>query len=175
MSLFLEMLYKRRSIRSFADRPVERQTVDMLIEAALLSPSSRSLRPWECIVVDEPKTLEELAASKENGSSFLGGAPLALVVLGLPDISDVWIEDCSLVSLLVQLQAEALGLKSCWIQIRGRKHSDTVSSEDYIKALLDIPSERRVESIVAVGYPEESKSPYTREDLPFDKIHFNRY
>lgn len=175
MIQFHDMLYKRRSIRSFSDRPVDKETVDTLIEAALLSPSSRSLKPWEFIVVDEPEMIKELASSKEHGSGFLGNAPLALVVLGLPDISDVWIEDCSIASLLIQLQAEASGLKSCWVQIRGRKHSGKVSSEDFVKALLEIPQDRRVESIVAVGYPGESKSPYTREDLTFDKVHFNRY
>ena len=126
MNKFQEMLYQRRSIRSFADRPVEKETADLLVEAALLSPSSRSLEPWELIVVDRPELLEELAAAKEHGSKFLGKAPLALVVLGMPSISDVWIEDCSIVSLLIQLQAEALGLKSCWIQIRGRRDRKSV-------------------------------------------------
>lgn len=175
MNQFQEMLYNRRSIRSFADRPVDRETVNTLAEAALLSPSSRSLKPWEFLVVDEPQILEELAASKQHGSHFLGKAPLAFVVLGMPDISDVWIEDCSVATLLIQLQAEALGLGSCWIQIRGRKHSDEVSSEDFVKALLEIPQGRSVESIVAVGYPGETKSPHTGEDLSFDKVHFNRY
>ena len=175
MIQFREMLYTRRSIRSFADRPLERETVDTLVQAALLSPSSRSIKPWEFIVVDKPEILTELAGSKEHGSNFLGKAPLALVVIGIPGISDVWVEDCSIASLLVQLQAESLGLGSCWIQIRGRKHSGEVSSEDFVKALLEIPGDRSVESIIAIGHPGETKSPYTREDLPFDKVHFNRY
>ena len=175
MSQFREMLYRRRSIRVFAERPVEREIAEKLIEAALLSPSSRSLKPWEFIVVDEPEKLKDLAASKQHGSSFLAKAPMAIVVVGMPGISDVWIEDCSIASLLIQLQAEALGLGSCWIQIRGRNHSDGLSSEEYVKGLLEIPPDRSVESIVAVGHPAESKPPYTREDLSFDKVRFNRY
>lgn len=169
------MLYKRRSIRSYSDRPVEKEIVELLIEAALLSPSSRSLRPWEFIAVDDPSLLTELAGSKEHGSQFLSRAPLAFVVLGMPDISDVWIEDCSIATLLIQIEAETRGLGSCWIQIRNRMHNTTVSAEDFIKMVLDIPGDRAVESIIALGYPKERKTPYTRDDLLFDKIFFNGY
>jgi nitroreductase len=48
--MFLELLQKRRSIRAYTDKPVEQEKIDQLIEAALRTPTSRGLMPWEFIV-----------------------------------------------------------------------------------------------------------------------------
>ncbi|WP_457576962.1 nitroreductase family protein, partial [Desulfomarina sp.] len=89
--MFLELLKKRRSIRRFQEKPVEKEKIDMLMEAALRSPSSRSLNPWEFVVVTDRSLLEELATSKPHGGSFIKNAPLAIVVCGDPGKSDVWV------------------------------------------------------------------------------------
>ncbi|HKJ63802.1 MAG TPA: nitroreductase family protein, partial [Desulfopila sp.] len=56
--MFLELLRKRRSVRKFEAREVEREKVETLVEAMLRSPSSRSLNPWDFVVIDDPTTLE---------------------------------------------------------------------------------------------------------------------
>lgn len=61
--------------------------------------------------------LQKLAACKKNGASFLESAALAIVVLANPMESDVWIEDASVASIFIQLQAEDLRLGSCWCQV----------------------------------------------------------
>jgi len=47
----MSIIQKRRSMRKFLEKPVEGEKIDMLVEAALRSPSSRGLNPWEFIVV----------------------------------------------------------------------------------------------------------------------------
>lgn len=173
--MFISLLEKRRSIRKYKDKPVEAEKVDILIEAALRSPSSISRNPWEFIIVTDKQHLEKLSKSKPNGASFLKNAPLAIVVCGDPQKCDVWIEDCSIASIFVHLAAESIGLGSCWIQIRGRMNSEVQTSSDYITELLNVPSEYEIESIIAVGYPEEEKPGHKRENLLFDRIHRNSY
>ncbi|RMG75366.1 MAG: NAD(P)H-dependent dehydrogenase/reductase, partial [Nitrospirae bacterium] len=51
--MFIELLRKRRSIRRYQDREVEREKIELILEAALRSPSSRSLNPWEFVVVTD--------------------------------------------------------------------------------------------------------------------------
>jgi nitroreductase len=131
--------------------------------------------PWEFIIVTEKEMLERLSKSKPHGASFLKKAPLAVVVCGDPQKCDVWIEDCSIASVFIHVAAESIGLGSCWIQIRERMHSEFKSSSDYISEHLHIPSTLEVESIVAVGYPDEDKSGHNREGLLYDKIHRNNY
>lgn len=116
--MFMSLIQKRRSIRRFLAKQVEPEKMDLLAEAALRSPSSRGLRPWEFIFVTDRSLLEKLSRAKSYGSSHLKNAPLAIVVCADPAKCDVWIEDSSIASTFIQLAAESLGLGNCWIQIR---------------------------------------------------------
>ena len=171
----LEILKKRRSVRNYTETAVEAEKINMLVQAALLSPTSRNLHPWEFIVVTDKGTLEKLSRSKEDGSSFLKNAPLGIVVIADPDKSDVWVEDASIASIIIQLTAESVGLSSCWIQIRKRLHKNGASSQQYVRKILGIPENRNVESIIAVGYSREKDMSGTEKNLKYEKVSSNRY
>jgi nitroreductase len=169
--MFMSMLQKRRSIRRFLDKPVEKEKVDVLVEAALRAPSSRGVNPWEFVVVSNRAMLERLANAKEHGSSFLKDAPLGMVVCADSKKSDVWVEDASIATIIIQLTAESLGLASCWIQVRERPHSRDRSAQDFVAGLLRLPPALMVEAMVAVGYPAETKPPHPREKLLWQQAH----
>ena len=171
----IELLRKRRSIRKYTDKAIEPEKIEILKEAVLRSPSSRSFDPWEFIFVDDRELLKQLARSKPHGASFLEGAALGIVICAEEQKSDVWVEDCSIASILVQMVAQSIGLGSCWIQIRNRKFDDQMTSEDYIRKLLNIPGGLKVESIIALGYPAEKREPVPRENLEYDKVRINSY
>jgi nitroreductase len=173
--MFDELIEKRRSIRRFKADPVQPRQIEKLAEAALRAPSSRGLNPWEFVFVTDRGMLERLATAKPHGASFLAGAALGVVVCGNPQVSDVWVEDTAIASIFLHLAAASLGLGSCWIQIRKRKHSDDVSAESFVAELLQIPVHLRVESIIAVGQPAESKPAHPRESLQREKIHLQRH
>ncbi|NIQ97875.1 MAG: NAD(P)H-dependent dehydrogenase/reductase [Desulfuromonadales bacterium] len=171
----LSLLQKRRSIRRFKSRPIEQEKVEALIEALLRSPSSRNLDPWEFVVIDDQEMLQKVGQAKEHGSNFIAGAPLAIAVIADPQRCDVWIEDCSIAAIILQLMAESLGLGSCWAQIRLRPHDAHTSAEDYLKELLDLPRGCKVEAVIGIGYPDEQKAGHPVESLQRDKVHWNRY
>jgi len=173
--MFLSLLQKRRSIRQFKPQKVEPEKVDQLIEAALRSPSSRGRNPWQFVVVDDFETLGRLAEAKEHGSEFLAGAPLAIAVCADPERCDVWVEDCAIAAINIQLAAESLGLGSCWVQIRLRPHGDGRSAEAYVREVLGLPESLVVDCIVGVGYPARRLPGHSREGLPFGKVHLNRF
>jgi nitroreductase len=173
--MIIETLKKRRSIRRYTGTPVEKEKVEALVQAALLSPSSRGIRPWEFIVVDDGSMLKKLAHSKAHGASFLAGAPLGIVVIADTTMSDAWIEDTSIASIMMQIVAETLGLGSCWVQIRERMHDSRTTAEAYIRELLGVPERYAVESIIGIGYPDEEKPGYTDGDLHYEKVHRNAY
>lgn len=171
----LDLLYKRRSIRKYQDKKVEKEKLDKILEAALLSPSSRGRRPWEFIVVDNKELIHKLSKSKLHGSAFLENAPLAIVILANDEITDVWVEDTSIAATIIQLQAESLGLGSCWVQIRNRLHNEEQSSDKYISSTFNLPKNIKVEAIIGIGYSDEKKDTYKKEDLIYDKISYNEY
>lgn len=171
----IDLLRTRRSVRKYAPRPVASPLVEQVTEAMLRAPSSRGRRPWHFVVVDDPDLLQKLSRAKPHGSSFLAKAPLAIVVCGDEQVSDVWVEDCSIAAFIAHGTAHALGLGSCWIQLRLRVHDDHQSAERYVQGLLQIPPELRVHSIIAMGYPAETKKGHDPRDLDREKIQHNRF
>ena len=175
MSTMIELLRKRRSIRKFTAEKIAAETIELLVEALLRAPSSRGINPWEFVLVDDPELLARLSVAKAHGSTFLKNAPLGIVVCADSTKSDVWIEDCSIASIIVQMTALSLGLGSCWIQIRDRAHDGSSSAEGFIQGLLGLPEHVKVESIIAMGHPGESKSPVPAGKLQFARIKRNRW
>ena len=173
--MFLELAQNRRSIRKYQNKPISPDMVDTIVEALLRAPTSRGKNSWEFVLVKDPGLLEKLSRSKPHGASFLRNASLGIVVCGDPQVSDVWIEDASIASIFIHLAAAALGLGSCWIQIRERNHNDSQTAEAYIASALKLPSHIKVESIIAIGYPDERKSVHPKEGLPYNKVSLNRY
>jgi len=171
----IDLLRGRRSIRKYTSRPVDRPTLDLLLEAALRAPSSRNNKPWKFIVVDNPELLATLSTAKTHGSAFLRQAPLGIVVCADSARSDVWIEDCAIAALLIQMEAQSLGLGSCWIQIRNRPHSESVTAESFIQGQLGLPEQIKVASIISIGYPDEIKTPVPAEKLDYQDVSYNRY
>lgn len=113
----LDILRGRRSIRRYKDREIEAEKIEWLMEAALRSPSSRGINSWRFLFVTDKATLAELSKAKESGSSFLKRASMGVVVCAAQGESDVWVEDCSIAAIILQLAGCSLGLGSCWIQI----------------------------------------------------------
>lgn len=173
--MFYDLIKSRRSIRKFQGREVEKEKTDAILKSALLAPSSRARRPWEFIAVTDRELLKKLSGCREHGSQFLADAPLGIVVIADPEVCDVWIEDASIASIIIQLSAQSLDLSSCWIQVRERFHSGAVKAEDYIKEVLKIPPKYRVECMVAIGYPAEEKRAYEDNELLYGKIHINKF
>jgi nitroreductase len=122
------------------------------------------------VFVTDKALLENLSKAKKSGSGFLKGAGLGVVVCADENESDVWIEDCSIASIILQLAGLSLGLGSCWIQIRNRMYSDDMSSEEYIRSILDLSRTMRVEAIISLGYPGEDRSPVPKGQLDYHKI-----
>jgi nitroreductase len=171
----LELIQNRRSCRHFEPQSVEPEKIEILKKAALWSPTSKNNRPWEFIVVDDPKTLESLSMCKPHGASFVKNAPLAIVVTGDPLKSDVWVEDCSIAAILVQMTAEDLGLGSCWVQIRLRQHDSEQSASNYIGKLLNIPDHLETLCVIAIGYKQRATKPLSNDQLLPERFHHNQW
>ncbi len=175
LSQFTSLVRRRRSIRQFTDEPLTKDEIKELMKAALMSPSSKSKRPWHFVVVDDKQDLESLSKCKPSGAQFLQEAPLGIVVAVDTDKSEVWIEDGSVATTMLLLQAEAMGLGACWIQIRGRSFSDTVSSEDEVRRITGLPENMRIVSIVAVGHKGQERKEQDEEKLLWSQVHIGKF
>lgn len=175
MENFSELIKRRRSMRKFTEEELSQDEVVALLKAALMAPSSHRSNGWQFVVVDDKETLKKLSQCKEAGAALIAEAPLAIVVMADPLASDVWIEDASIASILIQLQAEDLGLGSCWVQVRERQAADGTAANDIVHEILDIPLQLQVLSIIAVGHKGMERKPFNEDNLQWEKVHINRY
>ncbi len=173
--MFDELMKKRRSVKVYADRPVEPEKIDAIVEAALRSPTGKAARPWAFVVVTDKALLEKLSVAKPGGAAFIKGAPACIVVCGDPAVSGMWVEDCSIAAVTMQYAAHSLRLGSRWAQMKGNNFNDAQTSTQYIAGLLDLPENLTVQCMIAIGYPGEEVAPYKREELRFDKVSYTRY
>ena len=175
MESFSELIKVRRSMRKFTEEELTQEQVVTLMKAALMAPTSKRSNSWQFIVVDDKESLKKLSFCKEQASQFIADAALAIVVVADPLVSDVWIEDASIASILIQLQAEDLGLGSCWVQVRERQAANGMPSDEFVREVLDIPLQLQVLSIIAIGHKGMERKPFNEDHLQWEKIHINKF
>ena len=172
MKDLIELLKKRRSCRRFTSETVDKESIKHILKAALMSPSGHRYNPWEFYVVEDKETLKALSVSKAAGAALLEGAAAAIVVVADTTKTDVWVEDCSIATIIMQLAAEELGLGSCWVQIRLRKDEEGKNANDNVKRTLNLPEHYSVLSILALGHKEKESKPFDEEKLQWEKVHY---
>ena len=176
MNTFFDLVRQRRSHRKFTDEPVNPADIEQILKTALMAPAGKRANPWEFIVVTDAGMRNRLSTCKPAGGAFVKDAPVAIVVVGDTSKSDVWTEDCSIAAIYLQLATEALGLGSCWCQIRLRSGmEENRMAADEVRELLSIPDNYQVECIVSIGHKAEQRPPFDENRLQTEKIHNEKF
>lgn len=162
----------RYSIRKYIETRIEKEKIDELLEVMLTSPSGKNKKPWEIIVIDEPETIEKLSKCKTGGASFVKYASHILMVVSLPEQSDTWVEDASIVLTVGHLKAHDMGLGSCWIQVKSR-YNEEGPSIDFVREAMAIPMDKEVVGFLSLGYPDES--PKREKIADMAQVHYQQY
>ena len=170
-----DLIMKRRSCRKFTEQTVSTEDIKELKRVAICSPTSKNCRSWEFVFVQKKDVIAAISRSKDNGAAFMEFAPLAVVVLGNPLKTDVWVEDASIAATYLQLKAEELGLGSCWVQMRERGIPNVSKASDTIKALINAPEELEVECVIAIGHKATERSPYIDDKLSWEQTHDEKF
>lgn len=159
---------KRHSIRQYLNKDVPQKLLDEVLKAAMFSPSAKNLRPWEFVVVRDTKQFLGLTPYTRS----LETAPVAIVIMADKDKSHHWVEDCSIAAENIMLQATALGLGSCWVNVHG---SSTPSVEEKVKKMLSIPNHYGVLCIMALGFPAVKKPVHSDTEFEKQRIHHETF
>lgn len=170
-----ELLLQRHSIRRYTGQPLEPETVRSILEAALLAPTSKNARCWQFVVVEDKDTLARLADCKPAYAASVKHATMAVVITVDPMLSEAFVEDAAFAGAFMQLQAAALGVGSCWVQVRNRFDAAGEPSEDVVKNILNIPDGLVVECIMTFGMPDETRRPVDPAKLQWEKVHIGTW
>ena len=166
MKDFETLCRSRRSIRRYADRPVEKEKLDYMLRCALMSPSAKRLNPWEFYVVEDVPSIRRMAACKEFGAQMLLTAQAAIVVAADATKTDTWQADAAIAAEHLLLAAEDQGLGACWCHIYGRE-----DAEQTIRNIASVPDNLHILCVIAIGYKDEERRSYDPDKLLYDKIH----
>lgn len=147
----------------------------LILEAGLLAPTSKSSRAWQFVVVEDADMLLRLSQCKAMGAGPIAKCPLAVVVAVDSTATEPWIEDASVAASFMQLQAAALGLGSCWIQVRDRFAADGTPSDEYVREALGIPETCPVVCILTFGHKDEQRKPQDVEKLKWENVHIGKF
>lgn len=175
MDNFSTLIANRRSMRKFTEQKLDQEQKRLILRSALIAPSSKNTRSWEFITVEDRDMLQKLSVARESGSGFLAECAWAVVVVADKSKTDCWIEDCSIAATFMQLQAQDLGLGSCWTQMRGRSLADGTPSDKVLAGLLGIPEGFEPLCIIGFGYKNQERKPYEDEKIEWTKIHSEKF
>ena len=171
----LDMMLHRRSVRQYIPGEIPEEDLLKILQAGLLSASSKAIRPWELIVVRNPETLQVLSGCRTAPLKMLQEGACAIAVVADAAKIDVWVEDCSIVMNNMHLMADALGYGSCWVQCRLREAIDGRSTEEYVRDILHFPESHHLEAILALGVIDTHPAPRTLDKLRMDKVHYETF
>ncbi len=159
----LEVIRKRYSCRAYIDKPIEKEKLDQLFEAARLAPSAKNLQDWRFVVVSEKDKKQQVAASTNHPEVF-GKAGVMIAACSVSNevmrcgqaVAPI---DVAIALEHICLQATQLQLATCWIGS---------FDPEKVRKVLGIPQDVAVIELMALGYPaDEAKKP-SRE--PMEKI-----
>lgn len=147
---FLDIARSRKSCRRFSDVPLSEEERESILEAGRLAPSSRKLDDVVLVPVEDLGLIRRLALCRDSSTTALETATFAVIAAADPDVCDVWTEDASIASIMMQLEAEDLGLGSCWVQVRLRSCGD-MQAQEIVRREASLDPRLQVLSIIAFG------------------------
>jgi nitroreductase len=178
-SEFLKLCRARKSVRRFADRPVEREKIELCLEAARRAPSADNMQPWRFIVFDDPEKKTLLAEAVFHGayapSKRFAAAPVLVCmvikenlivnkVAGMVQGTQWQLVDAGIGGEHFVLAAAEQGLGTCWI--------GWYDGRALIKHLGLRGRGFRPVALIALGYPAADVSPDERPRKPLSEIAF---
>ena len=171
----LEALLTRRSCRKFTDKPIEKEKLHQLLQAAMSGPSAVNARDWSFVVVSDPEKLAQMADANGRPAEPLRKAAAGILVCGdlqraFPPAQAYWVIDGAIAAQNICLAAQELGLGAVWLGTWPQQ--DRVEAQ---KQLFALPESIVPHSIIALGYPDVDLTAPREERYEADRVHFERW
>lgn len=156
MDIF-ETIKKRRSIRAFQDKPIEKDLIEKLIEAGVQAPSNCNVQGWRFIVINNQEAKNKIVDN--GGSVLIKKAPAGILVVYDNRTRNIeyqdYIQSASAAMQNIFLSATALGLGCCWL--------NHLPSQRKLRKMFEIPNYFSPIGFLMIGYPKHDSLPVARK------------
>ncbi|MDD2758362.1 MAG: nitroreductase family protein [Patescibacteria group bacterium] len=164
--MILKEIANRRSVREFKDEPVSEEAIADIIRAGQFAPTAMSSHAVNFIVIQKQEIKE--AIFKIIGQEFIRRAPVLIIPAIDTGKSILPVQDLSVATENMFLQATALGLGSVWKNL-------TDQWAKKVKTLLNIPNNFLIINILPFGRPAKPPVPHGDADFDIRKIHYENW
>lgn len=163
------VIFTRRSIRRFLDKPIEHEKLERILKAGMQAPSAHNKQPWEFLVITE-QDKKDAVSKMSPWAGMAAKAPVTIIVLGRTDSEMVrWIQqDLSACTQNILLQIAQEGLGGCWMGFYPDEERIAVC-----RKYFNLPENIVPFSVIALGYSEDENRFVDRSDMT--KVHYNKY
>ena len=163
----IKAIANRRSVRKYTNAPVEKEKISKLIESARMAPSGHNTQPWNFIIVTNEETKDKIA-QVDNNQQWMKTAPVFIVCVAdircrikdgrdifLDENSDMYelkqiIRDTAIAMEHILLEAENIGLSSCWTAWFSQKD---------MRPIMNIPDDKYIVGVITIGYADGDGKP----------------
>lgn len=178
----LKQIENRRSIRKYLEKQVEEEKLFHILESARLAPSGSNTQPWHFIIVKSEETRRKLSLA-DHDQKWMMTAPVFIVCVAdircrvdkdadicldenspEPELKQI-IRDTAIAIEHMLLEAEYLGLSTCWTAWYDQKD---------IRPVLNIPEDKYVCGIVTLGYGNEAPRQRPRKN-PEEIVRYEKW
>ena len=166
----MEEIFKRRSVRSYTDKDISQEDLNLLLKAAMHAPSAGNQQPWEFIVVKNRDIMKAITEFHPY-SSMLNSAACAVIICANKDymrLPEFWVQDCSAATQNLLLEAVHLGIGAVWLGVYPREEPVTG-----IQKLFELPEQVIPLCVVSLGYPETM--PEAKDIWLEERVHMERW
>jgi nitroreductase len=143
----IAVLRSRRSIRTYAEKPVEKAIIEEIVDCGRLAPTANNDQPWDFVVLTSKEKLATIPPMLGH-AAYIASSAFSILVLARP--TQYAVEDCSAAIENLLLAAEAHGIGSCWVAGTQQPYAPAVAKA------FGAPEDRQLIAIVSFGYPAET-------------------
>ncbi len=176
----LNVIYTRRSVRSFTGEVIPRESLMNILKAGMAAPSARNIQPWSFVAVTERDILNSLC-ERLPYAKMLDKAGAAIIVCGLPgkdaagggqykdSISGkYWVMDCSAAAENILLACHAMGLGAVWTA--AYPNDDRMST---VRDIIGVPEDVMPLAVIPIGVPKDKGK--VTDKFKEENIYWNRW
>lgn len=160
MSTIIDTIKSRRSVRDFTEKPVSKDDINTILDVGRWAPSGLNNQPWRYIVVQERRTIEEIATCTHY-SNVVQGAPLLIAVFLDHDAEYNYLKDAQAIGASIQNML----LTCCELELGAVWLGEILNQKEKVNSILDAPDSLELMAVLAIGYPVEKNRASTRKSV----------
>ena len=151
MNAVIEVIKKRRSVRRFEPKPVDKEVIKEILDCARLAPTAINIQPWLFGAVTDDELKRQIADTTDHGK-FIKDCAVCFAVFA-DTTQKYFLEDGCAATENILLACTAYEIASCWVAGHQKAYVDS------IRKLLNVPEPYTLIALIAAGYSNEKASP----------------